>query len=39
MDKLENDTSLLANCICSIISIFSESKFNEERFENIIGVS
>ncbi|XP_025409710.1 condensin-2 complex subunit G2-like isoform X2 [Sipha flava] len=37
MDKLENDTSLLANCICSIISIFSESKFNEERFENIIG--
>lgn len=39
INKLENDTSMLANCTCSIVSIFSESKFDEERFQSIIGVS
>lgn len=37
--NLENDLSILTNCVCSIISILCESKFNEERFKSIIGVS
>lgn len=33
------DTSTVTNCVCSIISFLSESKYNEENFKNIIGVS
>jgi hypothetical protein len=39
MDNLFNDTSLLTNCVCSIISVLSESKFNADRFISVIGVS
>ena len=37
--NLLNDTSILTNCVCSIISVLSETKFNAERFINVIGVS
>lgn len=33
------DISTVTNCVCSIISFLSESKYNEENFKNIIGVS
>lgn len=33
------DPSSLANCVCSIISVLGESKFTEERFTSVIGVS
>jgi len=39
VEKLLNDTSILTNCACSIISVLSESKFNSERFIDVIGVS
>jgi len=39
VDKLLNDTSILTNCVCSIISVLGESKFNAERFISVIGVS
>lgn len=38
-NNIEKEISLLTNCVCSIISVFGESKFNEERFKSIIGVS
>lgn len=37
--NLSNDTSILTNCVCSIISVLSESKFNADRFISVIGVS
>jgi len=37
--NLSNDTSILTNCVCSIISVLSESKFNADRFVSVIGVS
>lgn len=37
VDKLINDTSILTNCVCSIISVLSESKFSAERFISVIG--
>lgn len=36
--ELGDDTLVLANCVCSIISIFEESKFNEDTFKGVIGV-
>lgn len=38
VDKLE-DTPLLTSCVCSIISVLGESKFNENLFKSIIGVN
>lgn len=38
-EKLLNDTSILTNCVCSIISVLSESKYNADRFISVIGVS
>lgn len=39
IDNPINDMSTLINCVCSIISTLSESKYNEECFTTIIGVS
>lgn len=36
--KLGDDALVLTNCVCSIISIFEESKFNEDTFKSVIGV-
>ncbi|KAL4131307.1 hypothetical protein QTP88_008640 [Uroleucon formosanum] len=36
-EKLLNDTSILTNCVCSIISVLSESKYNADRFISVIG--
>jgi len=38
-NNLENSTSGLTNCACSIISVFGKSNYNEERFISIVGVS
>jgi len=38
VDKLK-DTTSLTSCVCSIISVLSESNFNENLFKSIIGVN
>lgn len=36
--KLGDEILVFTNCVCSIISIFEESKFNEDTFKSVIGV-
>lgn len=39
IDNPVNDMSTLINCVCCVISTLGESKYNEDCFTTVIGVS
>lgn len=39
LNKLVNDISTVTDCICRIISLLGDSKYEELSFKSIIGVS
>lgn len=36
---VDDNISTVTNCVCSIVSFLSESKYDEQSFKSIIGVS